>query len=60
MLLIQSENAHSRYFSETAYASASEPKELMVIPDADHAELYDRMDKIQFDVVAAFFGKHLR
>lgn len=60
MLLIHSENAHSRYFSETAYASASAPKELMIIPDADHADLYDHMYKIPFDVVAAFFGKHLR
>lgn len=32
VLLIHGEKAHSRYFSETAYAAAVEPKELMIIP----------------------------
>lgn len=31
VLLIHGEKAHSRYFSETAYAAAAEPKELMII-----------------------------
>ena len=34
VLLIHGEKAHSRYFSETAYAAAAEPKELMIIPGA--------------------------
>ncbi|MCC6775026.1 MAG: alpha/beta hydrolase, partial [Hyphomicrobiales bacterium] len=34
LLLIHGEKAHSRYFSETAYAAAAEPKELMIIPGA--------------------------
>ncbi len=36
ILLIHGEKAHSRYFSETAYAAAAEPKELMIIPGANH------------------------
>ncbi|MCO4318040.1 alpha/beta hydrolase [Phyllobacterium sp. 21LDTY02-6] len=59
LLLIHGENAHSRYFSETAFAAAAEPKELMIIPNANHTDLYDRMDKIPFDRIAAFFGQHL-
>lgn len=59
VLFIHGENAHSRYFSETAYAAAAEPKELMIIPGANHVDLYDRMDKIPFDRLAAFFGQHL-
>ncbi|RVG72540.1 alpha/beta hydrolase [Sinorhizobium meliloti] len=59
VLLIHGEKAHSRYFSETAFAAAAEPKELMIIPDANHTDLYDRMDKIPFDRMAEFFGQHL-
>ncbi|UFS68255.1 alpha/beta hydrolase (plasmid) [Paracoccus denitrificans] len=59
VLLIHGENAHSRYFSEDAYAAAAEPKELLIIPGANHVDLYDRMDVIPFDRLAAFFGQHL-
>ena len=59
VLLIHGENAHSRYFSETAYAAAAEPKELLIVEGASHVDLYDRMDKIPFDRLAAFFSQHL-
>ncbi len=60
ILLIHGEKAHSRYFSETAYAAAAEPKELMIIPGANHTDLYDRPDKIPFDKLEAFFKANLR
>lgn len=60
ILLIHGEKAHSRYFSETAYASAAEPKELVIIKGASHTDLYDQMDKIPFDKISDFFGKNLR
>ena len=60
VLFIHGEKAHSRYFSETAYAAAAEPKELMIIPGANHTDLYDQMDKIPFDKMADFFGKNLK
>jgi len=59
VLLVHGENAHSRYFSETAYAAAAEPKELMIIPDATHTDLYDQVDIIPFDKLTAFFKQHL-
>jgi fermentation-respiration switch protein FrsA (DUF1100 family) len=59
VMLVHGENAHSRYFSETAFAAAAEPKELVIVPDANHTDLYDRMDKIPFDRIADFFGQHL-
>lgn len=59
LLLVHGENAHSRYFSETAYAAAAEPKELMIIPGANHTDLYDRTDVIPFDKLADFFNQHL-
>lgn len=59
ILLVAGENAHSRYYSEDVYKSASEPKELLIIPAADHVDLYDRMDKIPFAKLDAFFKQHL-
>lgn len=59
VLFIAGENAHSRYFSEDAYKQAGEPKELYIVPDANHVDLYDQMDKIPFDKLTDFFGKHL-
>jgi len=59
LLLIHGEKAHSRYFSETAYAAAAQPKELIIIPGAVHTDLYDRVDVIPFDKITAFFTRNL-
>lgn len=59
ILLVAGENAHSRYYSEDAYAAAQEPKELVIVPGADHVDLYDNFDKIPFDKLEAFFQKNL-
>lgn len=59
MLIIAGENAHSKYFSEDAYAAASEPKELMIIPDKVHTDLYDQLDVIPFDKLEKFFSDNL-
>ncbi|PTN05284.1 alpha/beta hydrolase [Mangrovibacterium marinum] len=60
ILIIAGENAHSRYFSEDAYAAANEPKELMIIPGAVHTDLYDKVDVIPFDKLEAFFNENLK
>lgn len=60
MLIIAGENAHSKYFSEDAYKNASEPKELMIIPNGVHTDLYDQMDKIPFDKLDSFFNENLK
>lgn len=60
VLLIHGEKAHSRYFSETAYAAAAEPKELVIVPGANHTDLYDRVDVIPFDKLADFFTSNLK
>jgi hypothetical protein len=60
ILFIHGEKAHSRYFSETAYAAAAEPKELMIIKGANHVDLYDQMDKIPFDKITSFFKTNLK
>ena len=59
ILFIHGEKAHSRYFSETAYAAAAGPKELMIIPGANHTDLYDKVDVIPFERLTTFFNRHL-
>ncbi|MDS9467477.1 alpha/beta hydrolase [Paracoccus sp. MBLB3053] len=59
MLIIAGSEAHSRYFSEDAYAAAAEPKELVIIDGANHVDLYDQKDIIPFDRLQAFFDGHL-
>jgi fermentation-respiration switch protein FrsA (DUF1100 family) len=59
ILLVAGENAHSRYYSEDVFKAASDPKELVIVPNADHVDLYDQMDKIPFGKLASFFKQHL-
>lgn len=59
VLLIAGDNAHSRYYSEDVHKLSPNNAELMIIPDADHVDLYDQMDKIPFDKLTAFFQKSL-
>lgn len=60
ILFVHGEKAHSRYFAETAYAAAAQPKELVIVPGANHVDLYDRVDKIPFGKMTAFFEEHLK
>ena len=59
ILFVHGEKAHSRYFSETVFAAAAEPKELVIVPGASHTDLYDRVDVIPFDKLTSFFKQHL-
>jgi len=60
VMLIAGENAHSRYYSEDIYKMAAEPKELLIVPGADHVDLYDRLDKIPLDKITSFFTQNLK
>ncbi|HEY5891943.1 MAG TPA: alpha/beta hydrolase [Chthoniobacterales bacterium] len=60
MLFITGETAHSREFSEDAYRLAGEPKELVVVPNAGHVDLYDRVGLIPWDKLTSFFTQHLK
>ena len=63
VLIIHGEKAHSCYFSKDAYAAMMkgnpnpENKELLIIPDAVHTDLYDKLDVIPFDKMVDFFRK---
>lgn len=59
MLFITGDQTHSKKFSEDAYQRASEPKELYLVPNAGHVDLYDRVELIPFDKLTSFFKTHL-
>ena len=71
VLIIHGENAHSRYFSETAFENmtgvkrsgldtVAGNKELLIIPGANHIDLYDNFNAIPFDKIESFFKANLR
>lgn len=61
VLLIHGENAHSRYFSEDTFRKLrGDNKELLIVPGANHTDLYDNMDKIPFDKIEQFFNEYLK
>ncbi|KXG50464.1 uncharacterized protein PGRI_069550 [Penicillium griseofulvum] len=59
MLFISGDQAHSREFSEDAFARAGEPKELVWVPGAGHVDLYDRVNLIPFAKLTHFFQTNL-
>lgn len=59
ILFIVGEKAESRFFSDVAYADAAEPKELFVVPDCNHVDLYDDTTKIPFGKIERFFKSNL-
>ena len=68
VLIIHGEKAHSCYFSKDAYKNmidgnpCSDNKELMIIPDAVHTDLYDGggKDAIPFDKLESYFSEYLK
>ena len=61
VLLVHGEKAHSRYFSEGAYEKLTgDNKELMIIPGANHVDLYDNLAAIPFEKLRSFFEKCLK
>lgn len=60
ILFIIGDRAHSKFFSENAYRVANEPKEIYVVEDAEHIDLYDRLDRIPFDKLEEFFKLNLK
>lgn len=58
VLIIHGSEAHSRYFSEDAYKRLTgDNKELLIIPGANHVDLYDNLEVIPFDRIEQFFHK---
>lgn len=59
IMVIGGEQAHSLYHSQAIKDLAPELTELVIVPDANHVDLYDQIEKIPFDDLAQFFNKNL-
>ena len=60
VLMIHGNKAHSCYFSKDAFKKLKgENKELLIIPNAVHTDLYDNMNVIPFEKIAEFYNKYL-
>lgn len=60
VLIVHGEKAHSRYFSETVYQKLTgENKKLLIVPNANHTDLYDQRDIIPFEALKNFFAENL-
>lgn len=61
VLMIHGEKAHSRYFSEDAFKKLTgDNKELLIIPGANHVDLYDNLEVIPFDKIEKFFRDNMK
>lgn len=60
VLVIHGEDAHSCYFSKDEFEKLEgDNKELLIIPNAVHVDLYDNLDVIPFDKITEFYNKYL-
>ena len=60
VLIVHGEKAHSCYFSRDAFAKLKgDNKQLLIVPNAVHTDLYDRKDIIPFDEIQSFFVKYM-
>ncbi len=61
VLIIHGEKAHSCYFGRDAFEKLTgDNKELLIIPDAVHTDLYDQVDIIPFGKIERFFTDYLK
>ena len=59
LLMVTGDIAHSRAFTEAIFERASEPKQMIVVENARHIDLYDDVSKIPFDEIEFFFRENL-
>jgi fermentation-respiration switch protein FrsA (DUF1100 family) len=60
VLMIHGEKAHSCYFSRDAFSKLKgDNKELLILPDTVHTDLYDQKDVIPFNKLENFFKENL-
>lgn len=57
VMIVHGENAHSLYFGKDTFKKLhGDNKELLIVADASHVDLYDNLDKIPFNQIATFYN----
>lgn len=60
VLIVHGDKAHSYYFGKAVFAMLrGDNKQMLTVKDATHCDLYDRLDKIPFDEISAFYNEYL-
>lgn len=65
IMIVHGEKAHSCYMGKDAFndmiknSNYKDNKELVIVPNASHCDLYDQKDIIPFDKIEEFLRKHL-
>ena len=61
VMVLHGDKAHSLYFGKDAFAKLKgDNKQLLIVDDADHTDLYDNLEKIPFEELAAYFRTYLK
>lgn len=61
VMVVHGEKAHSRYFGEDAFKKLrGDNKQLLIVADANHCDLYDNLEKIPFAEIATFFANYMK
>ena len=66
VMILHGEKAHSFYFGSDTYKKLTvipgkeNNKLFMVVPGASHTDLYDNLEKIPFNQIAAFYNEYLK
>lgn len=60
VLIVHGDKAHSYYFGKDTFALLKgDNKQMLTVNGASHCDLYDRLDIIPMDEIAAFLAEHL-
>jgi hypothetical protein len=60
-MVVHGENAHSRYFGEDAFKLLKgDNKKLVIVPGANHCDLYDNLEKIPMDAITEFYNTWMK
>ena len=65
VMIVHGEKAHSCYMGKDAFqnmtngSNYTDNKELVIVPDATHTDLYDQKDKIPFEKIEKFLKRYL-
>lgn len=61
VLIVHGDQAHSYYFGRDTFAKLKgDNKQMLTIKGASHCDLYDQLDIIPFDEIAAFYKEYLK
>ena len=61
VLIVHCDKAHSYYFGKDTFEKLrGDNKQMLTVKDASHCDLYDNLEKIPFEEIAAFYTQYLK